>query len=238
MLQRLIAVIIAAALSPFALADPPNRAITSEKDLDKAQTDDATRAALDRKIPSVNFTDVKLIDAIDFLRDVSGTNIHVDWRAIETVGIDRNATLNFHVKDITLAKALRMTLHDASGDKTLAWIFDRGVIEIGLAENFDRILYVAIYDVHDLVGAKDDELAKQLVEMITEIVSPGAWVQNGGTCTIRYFNERLVVTQNEENHDAIAKLLKMLREFHRVDQGGDNHTARGTNATGAAGVKH
>jgi hypothetical protein len=239
MLQRLIAVLVMAALSSLGLADPPARVITSEKELEKAQTEDATRAALDRKIPSVKFTEVKLIDAIDFLRDVSGANIHVDWRALERAGIDRNTTLNFHVKDITLAKALSMTLRDASGDDNLAWMFDRGVIEIGLAENFDRVLYIGTYDVRELVGTKDDELAKELVELITEVISPSTWVQNGGRSTIRYFNGKLVITTGEEAHDAISKLLKALGDFRKAGETAGGKPASGTTAASSLpGAKH
>ena len=43
--------------------------------------------ALETQLPSVNLTNVSVSDAIDFLRDVSGENIHVNWRALEEVGV-------------------------------------------------------------------------------------------------------------------------------------------------------
>ena len=46
----------------------------------KSAANAQTRAQLDRVLPAVNFTNVTLKDAIDFLRDVSGSNIHVNWR--------------------------------------------------------------------------------------------------------------------------------------------------------------
>src|SRR6266568_2628916 len=52
-----------------------------------------TRAQLDRVLPAVNFTNVTLKDAIDFLRDVSGSNIHVNWKAIEAAGITQDTPI-------------------------------------------------------------------------------------------------------------------------------------------------
>jgi len=41
----------------------------------KSAANAQTRAQLDRVLPAVNFSNVTLKDAIDFLRDVSGSNI-------------------------------------------------------------------------------------------------------------------------------------------------------------------
>ena len=40
------------------------------------------RVLLDRELPAINFAGVSLRDALDFLRDVSGANMHVNWKAI------------------------------------------------------------------------------------------------------------------------------------------------------------
>ena len=47
----------------------------------------------------MNFSGVAFADVIDFLRDVSGANIHVDWKILEAAGIGKDAP----VKDLTAA---------------------------------------------------------------------------------------------------------------------------------------
>ena len=53
--------------------------------------DRAVQAQLDRTLPDVKFDGVGFSDVIDFLRDVNGANIFVNWKALEGAGIDKNA---------------------------------------------------------------------------------------------------------------------------------------------------
>ncbi|MGA2443701.1 MAG: hypothetical protein ABSH08_22330, partial [Tepidisphaeraceae bacterium] len=45
--------------------------------------DQKLESLLDRRLPSVQLAGVKLSDSLDFVRDVTGTNIYVDWKAVE-----------------------------------------------------------------------------------------------------------------------------------------------------------
>ena len=40
----------------------------------------SAKHSLDMVLPATNLDNVSISDAIDFLRDVSGANIHVNWR--------------------------------------------------------------------------------------------------------------------------------------------------------------
>jgi hypothetical protein len=218
MLQRLISSIIIAALGSVGFAQPSN-VILAEKELEKARSNEAIQAALERKIPSMKFNDVRLIDAINFLRDVSGANIHVNWRAIEKAGIERDTPLHIHVTDVTLARALRLVLSDASTDAVeLKWMLDEGVIEIAPAETFEQQLSIIFSDVRDLIDAKNVDKARELIDLICETVAPTTWVQNGGQSSIRCFDGTLVIIQTQENQDAVAHVLKRLRDFRPKKQ--------------------
>jgi bla regulator protein BlaR1 len=48
----------------------------------------ATRAQLDRNLPECNFDGVALTDVLDFLHDVSGANIFINWKALADAGVD------------------------------------------------------------------------------------------------------------------------------------------------------
>jgi hypothetical protein len=109
-----------------------------------------------------------------------------------------------------------LIVRDSSTDNAaLAWMLDDGVIEITTADAIHEVTLVVIYDLHDLVNPRDEDMAKELVNLLVETVAPSSWVQNGGTNTLRYFDNKLVITQTEENHECIAKLLTLLKDFHK-----------------------
>src|ERR1051325_182447 len=83
-----------------------------------------TRAQLDRVLPAVNFTNVTIKDAVDFLRDVSGCNIHVNWKAIEAAGITQDTTINLKLRQVYLHKVLGLLLSEASGGSGLTFFID------------------------------------------------------------------------------------------------------------------
>ena len=110
-----------------------------------------TRAQLDRVLPAVNFTNVTLKDAIDFLRDVSGANIHVNWKAIEAAGITQDTVINIKLREVYLQKVLSLLLSEASGGSGLVFYIDAGVIEITTREIADNTMYTVVYPVQDLL---------------------------------------------------------------------------------------
>jgi RNA polymerase sigma factor (sigma-70 family) len=90
---------------------------------------------LDRKLPEVNFDGVGLSDAIDFLRDVSGANIAVNWKALEAAGINRNAPVTVRLKDVKFDQALKSLLASAGGNTRLVYTVEGNVINITTADD-------------------------------------------------------------------------------------------------------
>jgi len=117
----------------------------------KSAANAQTRAQLDRVLPAVNFTNVTLKDAIDFLRDVSGSNIHVNWKAIEAAGITQDTAINIKLRQVSLRKVLALLLSEASGGVGLTFYIDDGVIEITTTEIADNAMYTVVYPVQDLL---------------------------------------------------------------------------------------
>src|ERR1700712_4700759 len=129
---------ILAAITLSALAAAPSFAKTSKQQLSQS-------------LPEVRFQSVTLGDAIDFLRDVTGANIAVNWKAIDALGVNRETQVNLHVSGITLRKALDMTLTEAAGGDALTLYVDEGVISIIPRELADRSMVTRIYPVEDLL---------------------------------------------------------------------------------------
>ena len=111
----------------------------------------APRTALDRTLPEMKFTGVTFGDAIDFVRDVSGVNIHVNWKALEAENVTADTPVNIRLRSVTLRKVLGLLLSEASGTDTLTYFVDQGVVEITTREMADKKVYTKIYPVDDLV---------------------------------------------------------------------------------------
>ncbi len=94
---------------------------------------------LAKRLPEVRLENSALADVVDFLRDVAQVNIYVNWRALEGVGIDRNAPVSVRVRDVPLAKVLRLVLDEVGGGTVeLDFVMEDGVISISTAEDLGR----------------------------------------------------------------------------------------------------
>lgn len=110
------------------------------------------RMALNTRLPEVNFASVALSDVIDFLRDTSGANIHVNWRAIESVGVSKDTPVSLRLRGATLRKVLNLALTDAAGGADLLAFFpSEGVLEITTREIADGEMVTRVYPVEDLL---------------------------------------------------------------------------------------
>ena len=111
---------------------------------------DAKRA-LNTRLPETKLSNVRLSDAIEFLQDASGTNIHVNWRALETVNITRETQVTVRVQSLPLRKVLKYVLTDADGAGLITFYAEDGVIEVTTREMADQRLITKVYPVEDLL---------------------------------------------------------------------------------------
>lgn len=243
------------------------------------------RALLQKTLPAINFNNVTLRDALDFLRDVSGANVHVNWKALEAVGVTPDVQVNVRLRQVSLGKVLSLLLTEAAREPVLAYYIDNGVIEITTKELADSIMFTIVYPVEDLLveppdiqnmpsfgglqgdynrgggygggsgysgrgssrsggggwggggggrannpflnsgfgfggmggggggggggrsgSGQDNQKSKadELIQLIVETVSPSSWVQNGGKCSIKFFNGNLIVTAPRSIHEQIG----------------------------------
>lgn len=114
--------------------------------------DRATQAQLDRSLPELSFEGVGFGDVVDFLRDVSGANIFVNWKTLEAANIDRTAPVTLKLRNVKFAKALNLILENVSGGATkLGYTIDDGVITISTADDLANNKLTRVYDIRDLI---------------------------------------------------------------------------------------
>lgn len=212
---------------------------------------------LNTRLPELRFDAVSLRDAIDFLRDTAGLNVHVNWQALEATGVAGDTQVSLNLRNVAARKALQMVLNEAAGDATLTYYVADNVVHVTTRAEADRQHVTRIYPVGDLLveipnftnaptldietgsgggesgggggrgggggggggdlfGAGGDaaggdapqtraERADALIQLITSVIEPDVWQQNGGTASIVIFQDRLVVTAPRSVHQALGR---------------------------------
>ncbi|MGB2823579.1 MAG: hypothetical protein WBF17_21545, partial [Phycisphaerae bacterium] len=118
--------------------------------------DAALREKLRREIERLSFADIDFRDVIQFLREYSDANIHVNWRALQAAGIEQTTKVTVDVRKVTVERALRLILEDVSGaaagaDAELRHVVEDGVLKISTKVDLSRTPIRRVYDIRDLL---------------------------------------------------------------------------------------
>jgi hypothetical protein len=142
MKKSILASAVAAGLLACGIAATPARA---------ASPNQAARRQLNTVIPEVRLDGVPLTDALDFLRDISGVNLVVNWKALEDAGVTRDTPISLRLRSIPLRKALELILSEAGGGDKLTYDIDDGIVEITTQELADSRMITKVYPIEDLL---------------------------------------------------------------------------------------
>lgn len=199
-----------------------------------APIDAAMQKVLARKLPEVKFDEVPFVEVIEFLRETTGSNLFVNWRALESTGIDRNAPVTLKLRDIALRDLLSLLLLQQGAG--LAYKAENGVITIDVPDQPVKAskLVIKAYDVADLLAVNQPHAAGQapggfaesmmggfgagsspimeLTNTIISTVAPESWRNHGGHGSIGAYGTKVIITADEEVHRDVASLFEMLRE--------------------------
>ncbi len=117
--------------------------------------DENLAKSLARNVNSVEFADISLKDAISFIHETSGENIHVKWDQLENLGVSKGQPLNLRISGITFKRLLRLVMENAcpAGVGILA---DRNVITISSAEDVAPMILCEL----KLISMPREDLAK------------------------------------------------------------------------------
>jgi len=185
--------------------------------------DEAVRKKLAAPIPAVAHVNAPLDKVLDSWASAAGVNLHVQWRALEAAGINKDAPITINLRGVAAEQVLRRVLEDVGGGNIkLEYRVDEGVVDVSTAEEMAHYRVTRIYDVRDLLVASlaqdrklhgtgaeqtDQDVAVALVTMIEQSIGP-TW---DGPQTIGYFAGRLIVNKPQAEQDRILQLLTALR---------------------------
>jgi hypothetical protein len=97
------------------------------KTLDRAEKPDAKKL---KKDIEATFSGVGFSDTLDFLRDVGGVEIVVDWNQLEQAGVEKNHPIDVRVHKVTLAQVIQLMIDGAGANKPVGWSFDGKTVRI------------------------------------------------------------------------------------------------------------
>jgi hypothetical protein len=193
------------------------------------------------QVGEVVFDSTEMERAFDILSERSGARFFVDWRALESAGIDRDTPISFKVSAGPLRKALHIVLELAGDEQTLLGYEtdDAGITHISTADRLGRVGVTRIYNIRDLieryvdyhnVGGGNVEMRRQaarqdavdlITRLIEDTVATDSWKDNGGSLgSLREFAGLLVVTTSNANQIKVKGLLETLRVQASVGETG------------------
>ena len=203
----------------------PDRARPGSKSGPKPKTTprSETHARLESTLPKLDFADVPLELVVQFMREVSGMKITVDWKALDVASVDKTTEVNVHLVKPSFGRALQLILDDISGaavgtpTQIVYGVSDKTIL-ITTAEAMSHQFSERKYDIRDLMSdpkwGRGNDFAENITDTLKDTIDRDSW----DNARIRVRNGTLVVSQTLPNHDAIAKLLADLRTPAKVDR--------------------
>ena len=86
------------------------------------------------RLPSINLQQIALAEAVQFFRDLTGANFHVNWRALETLGVSQETPVTLKLTAVSIRTALDLLTEQLTDNldkfQRVYWVVDDGVILI------------------------------------------------------------------------------------------------------------
>jgi len=103
------------------------------------------------------FKDEPLKNVIDFYRNTTGVNFHVNWKSLQNAGIDREQPITLVLKGVSVSRALDMVTDQLSEGKdkfeSVYWMINGGVVTITTGHAMNTSTIVTLHEMGDLLFA-------------------------------------------------------------------------------------
>lgn len=141
-----------------------------------------------------------------------GVNVIVQGRALEEAGIAVDTPVGLSLQEpAPAAQVLTWALRDLGGSGVrVGYTIDHGAVVVSTADHLSELAVTRVYDVSDL--ATPTGPGSDLPGLLVNVIDPPSWRDNGGVAgVVLQFRDKLVVTQSQQNHADVARLLTLLR---------------------------
>jgi len=159
----------------------------------------------------LDMKDVPLKEVVAFLRDYLGNELQIqlNYRALEDAGVSGDTPITIQVENISLKSALKLLCEPWD----MQYLVHDEYLSLTTQDDAEAHLKTRIYPVADIVGDDYDSL----FDVLKTTVSPPSWDLVGGPGTVSPLPAAgsMVISQTQEVHDAVLKLLRGLRAAKR-----------------------
>jgi hypothetical protein len=135
----------------------------------RASSIETIAAALNQRVDLVEWDGAAFQEVLSWLRERGVVNVIVRWRAVEAVGVDRDSPVTLSLRDATVRGILTEVLAQlGSGEPDsdpLQFHALGNTLTISTRSEFNRQLYVRVYDVADLIRRVTDFTDGPTVEL-------------------------------------------------------------------------
>ncbi len=181
--------------------------------------------------------DTTLHDAVTSIVQQAKVGLIVDWGTLQDNGITTEEAMAIAVTEVPAGQALTLLAESAgTREAPLDWRARGGAIEFGLRRGLDaREIELMTYDISatiNIIGAdfaeSKDEASEQVIHLLTELVEPENWRDNGGDLAqLKLVGGRLFVEAPSRMHGKVKWILDQLPnipgnkpQVNAVDGGG------------------
>ncbi len=103
------------------------------------------------RIP-VDFQRNTFAQVMNFLSQVSGENMYVDWKALDFIGVSADDQVTLQLNDVTLVAALDRVLEQVGDDLDRPhWAIQDGMVTVSSEQALRKHTVTVVYDIRDLL---------------------------------------------------------------------------------------
>ncbi|MEN6405933.1 MAG: hypothetical protein ABFC77_05620 [Thermoguttaceae bacterium] len=163
-------------------------------------------ARLNDPVAGVQWSNVPLRQAVDWLSALGAMPISIDLDALQSLGVGLDDPVSVDLQSTTLGKALGAI----ASQRGLAIDVESNRVVLGAPLDYRNALRTVRYNVSDLTG-DDKRAAAQLAETVQRLVAPDSWQSAGGRGAIAVEPGWLAITQTGENQARVLAFCERLR---------------------------
>ncbi len=146
-----------------------------------AKAQPISAAALWTRRLDIDFKDTSFEDVVAYIKEKTGMNVVVNWRALEMVGVDKTARISLKVSNITMPQAMELIFSQFNAGKSplekVYWDYREGILSITTGSVLNERMESRVYDVNDLLLVVPN-FAAPTMGGGSAIGNPGAGGQN------------------------------------------------------------
>jgi len=133
-------------------------------------------------VRKLEFNETPLETALDFLRDLAGVNLVVNWKSLEVGGLGKDTPVTLKANDISVGQALDLVLSQLNVGRdrmgSIYYIVEDGMVKIASGEALSQTTKTKVFDISDLLMVVPDYAAPD-TNMLGNVGANGMTGNNG-----------------------------------------------------------